>query len=168
MQMMHARVRNGVTSAAVAALVTASGILVPPAIASAASSEAPGAPGAASDWVTGDKDGFGTAQGTTSKVWYTLNSGELSEIYYPRIDTPSTRDTQLVVTDGRTFTDRETTDTIHQIRLLDAQSLIYQQTGRAQSGRTSPTRHAPRFSWTSSSAPSPGTPTRSTCCTTPP
>ncbi|MEP6816834.1 MAG: glycoside hydrolase family 15 protein [Marmoricola sp.] len=97
------------------------------------SSGAPGAPGAASDWVTGDKDGFGTARGTTSKVWYTLNNGELSEVYYPRIDTPSTRDTQLVVTDGRTFTDRETTDTTHRVRLLDSRSLVYQQINRAKS-----------------------------------
>ena len=119
---MHARVRNGVMVGSVAALVTALGVVVPPVIASASTGAAPGAPGAASDWVTGDKDGFGTARGTTSKVWYTLHGGELSEIYYPRIDTPSTRDTQLVVTDGRTFTDRESTDTIHQVRLLDPRS----------------------------------------------
>jgi glucoamylase len=132
--MMLARIRNGVTLGSAAALVMALGIVATPAVASGRSGEAPGAPGAASDWVTGDKDGFGTARGTSSKVWYTLNNGELSEIYYPRIDTPSTRDTQLVVTDGRTFTDRETTDTIHQVRLLDPQSLIYQQIDRARSG----------------------------------
>jgi glucoamylase len=99
-----------------------------------ASSQAPGAPGTASDWVTGDKDGFGTARGTVSKVWYTLHGGELSEIYYPRIDTPSTRDTQLVVSDGHTFTDRESTDTVHSVRLLDPQSLTYQQVDTARSG----------------------------------
>jgi glucoamylase len=103
--------------------------------ASAATRQAPGAPGAASDWATGDKDGFGTARGTTSKVWYTLHGGELSEIYYPRIDTPSTRDTQLVITDGRTFTDRESTDTTHQVRLLDPHALVYQQIDRAKSGK---------------------------------
>jgi glucoamylase len=132
---MGARLWSGVTLGSAAALVIALGIVAPPALASGAGGEAPGAPGAASDWVTGDKDGFGTARGTSSKVWYTLNNGELSEIYYPRIDTPSTRDTQLVVTDGRTFTDRESTDTIHQVRLLDAQSLTYQQIDRAKSGK---------------------------------
>ena len=132
---MNARVRNGVIVGSVAALVFALAIVASPTIASASTGQAPGAPGAASDWVTGDKDGFGAARGTTSKVWYTLNSGELSEIYYPRIDTPSTRDTQLVITDGRTFTDRESADTIHQVRLLDPQSLIYQQTDRAKSGK---------------------------------
>ena len=134
---MNARVRNGVTLVSAAALVTALAIVVSPIVASASASngDAPGAPGAASDWVTGDKDGFGTARGTTSKVWYTLHEGELSEIYYPRIDTPSTRDTQLVITDGRTFTDRESTDTTHQVRLLDPQALVYQQIDRAKSGK---------------------------------
>ena len=132
---MSARVRSGVRVGSVVALVFALGVVASPIIASASTGEAPGAPGAASDWVTGDKDGFGTARGTTSKVWYTLHGGEMSEIYYPRIDTPSTRDTQLVVTDGRTFTDRESADTIHHVRLLDPQSLIYQQIDRAKSGK---------------------------------
>src|SRR5690348_6083528 len=101
-QIMRARIRMVVTAGSAAALVMALGFGASPVLASTRSGEAPGAPGAASDWVTGDKDGFGTARGTDSKVWYTLNNGELSEIYYPRIDMPSTRDTQLVVTDGRT------------------------------------------------------------------
>jgi glucoamylase len=136
---MRSQIRKALGLGSVAVLVAAALGTASPALGSASPApaayrEAPGAPGAASDWVTGDKDGFGTARGTTSKVWYTLNNGELSEIYYPRIDTPSTRDTQLVVTDGRTFTDRETTDTIHQVRLLDPQSLSYQQVDRARSG----------------------------------
>jgi glucoamylase len=134
-QIMRARIRTVVTVGSAAALVMALGFGASPALAPARSGEAPGAPGAASDWVTGDKDGFGTARGTDSKVWYTLNNGELSEIYYPRIDTPSTRDTQLVVTDGRTFTDRESTDTIHRVRLLDPESLSYQQINTARSGK---------------------------------
>src|ERR1044071_747544 len=101
----------------------------------AASGEAPGAPGHASNWAPGDKDGFGTARGVRSKVWYTLRDGELSEIYYPRIDTPSTRDTQLIVSDGSTFTDAERTATTHRVRLLDAKSLVYQQIDRAKSGK---------------------------------
>ena len=132
MQMKRSASRKGVGLASAAVLAMALG-LGPPAVAAGAS--APGAPGAPSEWVTGDKDGFGTARGTSSKVWYTLNNGELSEIYYPRIDTPSTRDTQLVVTDGSTFTDRETTDTVHSVRLLDPQSLSYQQVDRAKSGK---------------------------------
>jgi hypothetical protein len=87
-QIMRARIRTVVTVGSAAALVMALGFGASPVLASARSGEAPGAPGAASDWVTGDKDGFGTARGTDSKVWYTLNNGELSEIYYPRIPWP--------------------------------------------------------------------------------
>lgn len=67
---------------------------------------APGDPGKASNWAAGDKDGFGTSRTLRSKVWYTLNDGALTEVFFPRIDTPATRDTQLVVSDGATFVDR--------------------------------------------------------------
>src|SRR5215204_1630614 len=74
---------------------------------------APGAPGEASTWAPGDKDGFGAAHtASSSKVWYTLNNGALTEVFYPRIDTPSIRETQFVVSDGKTFTDREDEDTV--------------------------------------------------------
>src|SRR4051794_8901475 len=128
------RVRAGLVAALTGAAVTVALVVAPggAVTAQAASGAAPGAPGTASDWVPGDKDGFGTARGTDSKVWYTLSRGELSEIYYPRIDTPSTRDTQLVVTDGRTFTDQERMDTVHTLRLLDGKSLVYRQIDRAK------------------------------------
>ena len=132
--MARARIRTLITLAAAAALVAAWQVAAPAVQAAPQSGAAPGAPGRASDWVKGDKDGFGTARGTASKVWYTLHRGELSEIYYPRIDTPSTRDTQLVVTDGSTFTDRETTDTTHRVVLVDPHSLTYRQIDTAKSG----------------------------------
>src|SRR4051794_41319697 len=130
--MWRARFRTGLALGSAAMLVVALAGSASVADASASGGQAPGAPGAASDWVPGDKDGFGTARGTASKVWYTLYRGELSEIYYPRIDTPSTRDTQLVVTDGRTFTDQERMDTVHTLRLLDGKSLVYRQIDRAK------------------------------------
>jgi glucoamylase len=133
--MTRARTRPVVALCLTTAVVGALAVTVPMSTATAQSGAAPGAPGTASDWVKGDKDGFGTARGAASKVWYTLRGGELSEIYYPRIDTPSTRDTQLVVTDGSTFTDRESTDTTHRVRLLDPRSLIYRQIDRARSGK---------------------------------
>ena len=58
-------------------------------------------------WTEADKDGFGTAHGTRSKVWHTLDDGELTEVYYPDIDTPALRDLQFVVSDGKTFAERE-------------------------------------------------------------
>jgi glucoamylase len=106
-----------------------------PARAQAAES-APGAPGEAADWSPGDKDGFGTAIGALdSTVWYTLNDGVLSEVFAPRIDTPSSRDTQLVVSDGATFTEREDEATEHRVELVDPRALVYRQVNTATSGR---------------------------------
>ena len=39
-----------------------------------------------------------------SNVWFTLQDGRLSEVYYPRIDTPSVRNLDFVVTDVDIFT----------------------------------------------------------------
>jgi glucoamylase len=98
-------------------------------------SQAPGAPGKASDWAAGDKDGFGTSRTLGSKAWYTLNDGALTEVFFPRIDTPATRDTQLVVSDGATFVDREDEDTNHRVELVRARSPIYRQINTAKSGK---------------------------------
>ncbi|MFG2000324.1 glycoside hydrolase family 15 protein [Spirillospora sp. NPDC048911] len=119
-----------------AAGVASAGVALPGAAQAApASGAAPGAPGKAATWAAGDKDGLGTAKNTKSKVWYTLNDGALTEVFFPRVDTPATRDTQLVVSDGTTFTDREDRDTVSRVRLTDSRSLIYQQVNTAKSGK---------------------------------
>jgi glucoamylase len=107
--------------------------LAPPA--GAADGTAPGAPGERATWTPADKQGFGTARSVESKLWFTLGNGELTEVYHPRLDTPSMRDLQLVVSDGRSFADREDTATRHQVRLLDPTGLRYQQVNTALSGR---------------------------------
>jgi glucoamylase len=99
--------------------------LLTPAGASAAT--APGAPGERALWAAADKDGYGTAHSTQSKVWHTLNGGELTEVYYPTLDTPAFRDLQFVVSDGRTFAERETDAANHTISLADPRSLTYRQ-----------------------------------------
>src|SRR5215212_7133765 len=88
---------------------------------------APGAPGQKTVWAEADKDGFGTSTTTQSKVWHTLDDGALTEVYYPDLGTPSVRDLQFVVSDGRTFSDREREDASHQIQLTDPRSLSYRQ-----------------------------------------
>jgi glucoamylase len=103
--------------------------------AQAQGTDAPGEPGKQSTWAAGDKDGFGTSRTLRSKVWYTLNDGALTEVFFPRIDTPATRDTQLVVSDGETFVDREDEDTDHRVELLRARSPIYRQVNTAESGK---------------------------------
>jgi glucoamylase len=95
---------------------------------------APGAPGAEATWTRADKDGFGTSTTTASKVWFTLSRGELTEVYYPRLDTPSVRDLELVVSDGH-HAERESAATRHQVELVGGgRSLTYRQVDTARSG----------------------------------
>jgi glucoamylase len=67
---------------------------------------APGGPGAKADWLPADKSGFGTSHTTLSKVWFTLEGDRLSEVYYPRLDTPSVRSLDFMITDGQSFAAR--------------------------------------------------------------
>ena len=97
--------RRGLSAAFLALAIA---VLVPAAAGAASNATAPGAPGAPAFWTPADKQGFGTAMSGTSKLWHTLQGGELTEVFYPDLGTPAVRDLQLVVTDGRTFTDRET------------------------------------------------------------
>ena len=47
---------------------------------------------------------------TSSKVWYTVADGVLSDVYEPTIDNTNVETLQYVVTDGATFTDLQTRD----------------------------------------------------------
>jgi glucoamylase len=66
-------------------------LLVSVAPAAGAAGTAPGAPGSVANWTDGDKGGFGSATWLASKIWFTLDDGELTEIYYPDLGTPSVR-----------------------------------------------------------------------------
>ena len=96
---------------------------------------APGGPGATAVWTPANKQGFGTSSSTASRVWYTLGNGELTEVYYPNLGTPSVRDLQLIVSDGKTFAERETAATRHRVVLADARSLTYRQIDTETAGR---------------------------------
>ncbi|MDY7231525.1 glycoside hydrolase family 15 protein [Hyalangium rubrum] len=96
---------------------------------------APGKPGAPAVWTPANKDGFGTARSETSRVWYTLAGGELTEVYYPSLDSPSVRELSFIVSDGRTFTESELDATEHRVELADARSLTYRQVNTARSGK---------------------------------
>ncbi len=71
---------------------------------------APGAPGADSYFDLARKDCVGTARNTTSKVWFTVADGVLSDVYWPTIDATNVKTLQYVVSDGHTFTDLQTRD----------------------------------------------------------
>src|SRR5467141_4740284 len=83
---------------------------------------APGGPGALSHFDLARKDCLGTARNTTSKVWYTVANGVLSDVYYPTVDNTNVETLQYVVSDGSTFTDLQTRDTTYTVQLLDTYS----------------------------------------------
>jgi glucan 1,4-alpha-glucosidase len=73
-------------------------------------SAAPGGPGALSHFDLARKDCLGTARNTTSKIWYTVANGVLSDVYAPTADTTNVETMQYIVTDGSTFTDLQSRD----------------------------------------------------------
>jgi glucan 1,4-alpha-glucosidase len=77
---------------------------------------ATGGPGAASYFDLARKDCLGTAENTTSKVWYTVADGVLSDVYEPTIDNTNVETLQYVVTDGSTFTDLQTRDMTYTVQ----------------------------------------------------
>ena len=92
-------------------------------------------PGALSYFDLARKDCLGTARNTTSKVWFTLANGVLSDVYYPTIDNTNVKTLQYVVTDGSTFTDLQTRDTTYTVQLLNKSTLDCQVTTTAKSGK---------------------------------
>jgi glucoamylase len=80
------------------------------ATAAAATVAAPGSPGSESYFDLARKDCVGTAMNTTSKVWFTVADGVLSDTYWPTIDATNVNTLQYVVTDGHSFTDLQTRD----------------------------------------------------------
>ena len=95
---------------------------------------APGGPGALSHFDLARKDCLGTAQNTTSKVWYTVAGGVLSDVYYPTVDNTNVETVQYVVTDGSTFTDLQSRDMSYSVQALDPGGMECQVTATAKSG----------------------------------
>jgi glucoamylase len=96
---------------------------------------APGGPGIEPRWTRGAKDAIGTAYAVSSKVWYTLANGVLTEVYYPTIDTPQIRDLQYMVSDGETFFHDERRQMITTMGDLDGAALGVRVTNCDPQGR---------------------------------
>src|SRR5262252_2325286 len=109
------RMRAVVTS--LAALLAVPVVAAVPA--QAAPPTAAGAPGALSHYDLARKDCVGTARNGTSKVWFTVANGVLSDVYAPTIDNTNVETLQYAVTDGSTFTDLQTRDMTYTVSALD-------------------------------------------------
>jgi glucoamylase len=136
------RSRYGVVGIAVAVGLALTALGTPAPAAGAAVAPAPGGPGALSHFDLARKDCLGTARNRTSKVWYTVAGGVLSDVYFPTIDNTNVETLQYVVTDGASFTDLQTRDMTYTARALDGSgpgsgpaSMACQVTATARSGR---------------------------------
>jgi glucoamylase len=76
---------------------------------------APSGPGSESFFDLARKDCVGTARNTTSRVWFTVADGVLSDTYWPNVDATNVHTLQYVVTDGSTFTDLQTRDMSYRV-----------------------------------------------------
>jgi glucoamylase len=76
---------------------------------------APGTPGTESYFDLARKDCVGTARNTSSKVWFTVAGGVLSDVYWPTVDATNVHTLQYVVTDGHSFTDLQSRDMTYRV-----------------------------------------------------
>ncbi|MDD4974642.1 MAG: glycoside hydrolase family 15 protein [Bacteriovorax sp.] len=85
------------------------------------SGEASGAPGIQGSWSSAKKVQVGTynedGRSANSPLWFTLAEGTLTEVYYPTIDQGQVKDSQFLVSDGRTFFQQER-DLKHKVEVL--------------------------------------------------
>ncbi|ARC56676.1 Glucoamylase [Frondihabitans sp. 762G35] len=99
----------------------------------AAGPAADGAPGATSHQALSRKDCVGTARTTTSKIWFTVANGVLSDVYAPTVDATNVETMQYLVTDGSTFTDLQTRDMTYTAQ-GDPTGMVCTVTATAKSG----------------------------------
>ena len=92
-------------------------------------------PGALSHFDLARKDCVGTARNTTSKVWFTVANGVLSDVYFPTNDNTNVETLQYIVSDGSSFTDLQTRDTTYTVKQTDDRALTCRVTTTAKSGR---------------------------------
>ncbi|MFL5865200.1 MAG: glycoside hydrolase family 15 protein [Solirubrobacteraceae bacterium] len=86
--------------------------------------EAPNAPGAQSYLDVARKDCFGTARTTTSKVWFTVAGGVLSDVFSPSIEASNVNTVQYIVSDGRTFADLQQRDMTYTLSSPDPSGMV--------------------------------------------
>ena len=93
-----------------------------------------GAPGIEPRWTHANKAGVGTAYSTSSRVWFTVWNGIVTEAYYPTVDKPQIRDLQYLITDGKSFFHAER-DLHSKAERLDRHALGYRLTNFDPDGR---------------------------------
>jgi glucoamylase len=77
-------------------------------------------------WPTAAKNGFGTSVTLTSKVWFTLADGVMTEVFYPTLDMPNVQTLQFHIEIGGKV-ETEIDDTVHRLERLNPNSLTFRQ-----------------------------------------
>lgn len=95
--------------------------------------ESPADPSRSGTWASSNKQFFGTAyesyddqlkysdrspSAPLSKTWFTGAQGVLTEVFWPTLDNPQTRDTQFLVTDGKSFFFEERKDSVTTVKWI--------------------------------------------------
>ena len=94
-----------------------------------------GWPGIEPKWTHGGKDGVGTAYAASSRIWFTLWNGIVTEVYYPTVDRPQIRDLEYLITDGKTFFHEEKRSLTSRCERLSGHALGFVCTNADPDGR---------------------------------
>src|SRR3954451_22346474 len=123
----------------VAVAATAAGTATAAGATTAAGTAAPSGaagdgPGALSHFDLARKDCLGTARNRTSKVWFTVAGGMLSDVYFPTEDNTNVETMQYVVARGGSV-DLQARDMTYTVRALDNRALSCRVTVMGPDGR---------------------------------
>ena len=80
--------------------------------------KAKGGPGATSRWSSGAKTLVGTSTSSRSRIWFTVNSGTIAEVYHPDVDQANTRSIRFLVTGPDGFFSDEIRDADHRVEWM--------------------------------------------------
>src|ERR1700733_4210843 len=107
-------------------LVCACGMGIAASVSSAqlAGGSAPGGPGTSAYMDLARKDCFGTARNTTSKVWFTVADGVLSDVFSPTIENSNVNTVQYIVTNGKSFADLQQRNMTYRVSSPDRSGMV--------------------------------------------
>ena len=94
---------------------------------------APGAPGKDARWHSAGKQAVGTSNTLESKVWFTLQGGALTEVFFPTADTPNVQTLEfLIVNPASRKIETERDNSTHEVQVLNHHSLSFRQINTAK------------------------------------
>jgi glucoamylase len=86
-------------------------------------------------WTHSNKSAIGTAYSTSSRLWFTIWKGIVTEVSFPTIDRPQLRDLQYLITDGKSFFHEEKRHLAFEIERISDVALGYRCTNADPEGR---------------------------------